>query len=319
MNLLRSCLWLPASTIDRAFLCHLDDNRFVLERVLPIEGRLDLRATLRPLHGVFRSDGWWFTDRTSAGPATLRVTRGSDGVRGTGWGPGAEVLIERLAGIVGLEDDPSAFTTEHPVVAALHRRNLGARMGRTGRVFAELVAAIAAQKVTAPEAHRAVRGLYRSFSEPAPGPGDGLLLPPDPEQIAAAPYWAFHEIHLEKRRADVLRTVASDALAINDLRNEAPGAAATRLAAYPGVGVWTIAETLVRSHGDADAVSVGDFHLKNSVVYHLTGRPRGTDEEMLELLEEFRPHRARVVRLLHQLGHAPKFGPRTTPRDITRY
>lgn len=295
------------------------DNRVVLERVLPIEGKLDLRATLRPLHGVFRPDGWWFTDRTSAGPATLRVARGSDGVRGSGWGPGAELLIERLGAIVGLEDDPTAFQTDHPVVAALHRRNLGARIGRTGRVFAELVAAIAAQKVTAPEAHRALRGLYQRFSEPAPGPGDGLLLPPDPDRIASAPYWSFHEIHLEKRRADVLRRVASDASKIDDLSSADPETAAALLTAYPGIGEWTIAETLVRSHGDADSVSVGDFHLKNSVVYHLTGRSRGTDEEMLELLEEFRPHRARVARLLHQLGHAPKFGPRTTPRDNTRY
>jgi hypothetical protein len=54
------------------------------------------------------------------------------------------------------------------------------------------------------------------------------------------------------------------------------------------------------------------------VVYHLTGRPRGSDEEMMELLEEFRPHRGRVSRLLHTLGHEPKFGPRMEPRDITR-
>jgi uncharacterized damage-inducible protein DinB len=40
---------------------------------------------------------------------------------------------------------------------------------------------------------------------------------------------------------------------------------------------------------------------------------------MVELLEEFRPHRGRVARLLHQLGHAPKYGPRTAPRNITRY
>jgi hypothetical protein len=39
---------------------------------------------------------------------------------------------------------------------------------------------------------------------------------------------------------------------------------------------------------------------------------------MLELLEPFRPHRGRVIRLLHTLGHEPKFGPRMAPRDITR-
>jgi hypothetical protein len=54
------------------------------------------------------------------------------------------------------------------------------------------------------------------------------------------------------------------------------------------------------------------------VVHHLTGRPRGTDEEMLELLDPFRPHRGRVTRLLHTLGHEPSFGPRLAPKDITR-
>jgi 3-methyladenine DNA glycosylase/8-oxoguanine DNA glycosylase len=79
-----------------------------------------------------------------------------------------------------------------------------------------------------------------------------------------------------------------------------------------------VSKTLSISPGDADQVDVGDFHLKHIVVYHLTGRPRGTDEEMLELLEPFRPHRGRVTRLLHTLGHEPSFGPRVAARDITR-
>jgi 3-methyladenine DNA glycosylase/8-oxoguanine DNA glycosylase len=78
-----------------------------------------------------------------------------------------------------------------------------------------------------------------------------------------------------------------------------------------------VAKTLVVSHGDPDQVEIGDFHTKHIVAHHLTGRSRGTDEEMLELLEPFRPQRARVIRLLHTLGHEPKFGPRTAPRDIT--
>ena len=79
-----------------------------------------------------------------------------------------------------------------------------------------------------------------------------------------------------------------------------------------------MAKTLTPSHGDPDRPEVGDFHLKHMVTFHHTGRPRGTDEEMLELLEPFRPHRGRVARLLHTLGHEPKFGPRMAARDITR-
>ena len=276
-----------------------------------------MRATLRPLHGRFRRDGWWHVARTGSGAGTLRITRDHDDVVGEAWGPGGEDLLERLPAISGLEDDPAQFMTDHPIVGELHRRNPGRRFGKTGRVFDALVVAICGQKVTGTEAAAAIRGLTRRFSEPAPGPAP-LRLPPDPAQMAEAPYWEFHPLHLEKRRADLLRRVAADAGAINALEAAPSEESRLRLGAYRGIAEWTTASTVGVSHGDADAVAVGDYHIKHTVVYHLTGRPRGTDEEMLELLEEFRPHRNRVVRLLHTLGHEPAFGPRSTPRNITR-
>ena len=87
----------------------------------------------------------------------------------------------------------------------------------------------------------------------------------------------------------------------------------------PGIGIWTSAETVVVSHGDPDALSVGDFHLKNIISWHLAGRPRGSDAEMEELLEEFRPQRARVARLVSLLGKAPAFGPRMPIRSFAGY
>jgi 3-methyladenine DNA glycosylase/8-oxoguanine DNA glycosylase len=90
-----------------------------------------------------------------------------------------------------------------------------------------------------------------------------------------------------------------------------PTDASAWLQKLPGIGPWTAAEIAVIAWGDADAVSVGDYHLKNVVSFAFTGAPRGTDDEMLALLEPFRPHRARVVRLLHAAGiKAPRFGPR---------
>jgi 3-methyladenine DNA glycosylase/8-oxoguanine DNA glycosylase len=116
----------------------------------------------------------------------------------------------------------------------------------------------------------------------------------------------------------VLRAVAASVERIDRLADAPSSDAAKALLAIPGVGPWTVAKTLAVSHGDADQVEVGDFHLKHMVVHHLTGRSRGSDEEMLELLEPFRPHRGRVTRLLHTLGHEPSFGPRLAPKDITR-
>jgi 3-methyladenine DNA glycosylase/8-oxoguanine DNA glycosylase len=73
----------------------------------------------------------------------------------------------------------------------------------------------------------------------------------------------------------------------------------------------------LRALGDPDAVSVGDFHLPNLVAFALAGEPRADDSRMLELLEPWRGHRARVIRLLESSGiAAPRFGPRTPTRDI---
>lgn len=286
-------------------------------RSIPIEVPLDLRETLRPLHGSFGDDGWWLAARTPEGPGTIRIRRTRTDLIGDAWGPGSTWLLDRLDALGGLVDDPGAFETHHPMVGELHRRNPGRRFGRTGLVFDALLVAVCGQKVTGTEAARAMRGLTRRFSEPAPGPNRGLRLPPDPQQMATAPYHAYHELHLEKRRADLLRQVAGRAADIEGLSGSEPDRAASALESFRGVSRWTSAKTLAISHGDPDQVPVGDFHIKHIVVHHLTGRDRGTDEEMLELLDEFRPHRGRVVRLLHTLGHEPKFGPRMTPRNIT--
>ncbi|HXV71744.1 MAG TPA: DNA-3-methyladenine glycosylase 2 family protein [Acidimicrobiia bacterium] len=285
---------------------------------LPIESVLDLRRTLRPLHGRFGPDGWWLPARTPDGAGTLRLRRTGQDLIGDAWGEGAGWLLDRVSAIAGLHDDPGSFETDHPVVSPLHRSHPGWRFGRTDLVFDSLVPTICAQKVTGMEAKRAMQGLYRRFSDPAPGPNPSLRLPPDPVRIADAPYYRFHELHLEKRRADLLRRVSGEADCIDRLAQISPRSAANHLERIPGISAWTSATTLAVSHGDPDQVPVGDFHIKHIVVHHLTGRDRGTDEEMLELLEPFRPHRGRVVRLLHTLGHEPKFGPRMAARNITR-
>jgi len=97
----------------------------------------------------------------------------------------------------------------------------------------------------------------------------------------------------------------------------APVAALARLRLVPGIGEWTAAEVAQRAWGDPDTVSVGDFHIHDQVVYALTGRPRGDDAEMLALLEPWRGHRQRVVRLIEVSGIAkPRFGPRHSPIDM---
>lgn len=231
------------------------------------------------------------------------------------WGPGAGWSLDRAPRLIGLDDSPEKFTTDDPVVGPLTRRHRGFRFGSTGLVVDALIRAVVAQKVAGKEASRSLRGLASRFSDEAPGPRK-LRLPPDPDRIAAAPYWEFHTIGLERRRTETLRRVAAERSRIERLTDADSIATRALLLRYRGVGEWTVAETIAVSHGDADAVSVGDFHHKNLVAWHLAGRPRGTDEEMLALLEPFRPHRGRVVRLLETLGHAPSYGPRMPLRSF---
>jgi 3-methyladenine DNA glycosylase/8-oxoguanine DNA glycosylase len=85
------------------------------------------------------------------------------------------------------------------------------------------------------------------------------------------------------------------------------------------VGPWTAAVTVAVSHGDPDAVPVGDWHAKHVVAWALAGRPRGTDEEMLELLAPYAGQRRRVLDLLGRDGWAaPRFGPGRRLIDVAR-
>ena len=85
----------------------------------------------------------------------------------------------------------------------------------------------------------------------------------------------------------------------------------------PGIGPWSAAEVSMIALGDSDAVSLGDYHLPHQVSWALAGEPRGTDDRMIQLLEPYRGHRARVIRLLTLGGiQAPRFGPRIRLRRI---
>lgn len=286
-----------------------------VEKTLAIEVPLDLRRTLQPLGGSFREDGWWLAARTPEGPATLHLRRDRSGVIARAWGRGGDWLMDRVASLVGLNDAPDTLVTDHPVISDLARRYRGYRFGATGLVFDALLRAVVEQKVTGQEAGRGLRELRLRFSEPAPG-ADFLRLPPDPGRLADLAYWDYHSVGIERRRADTIRRLAARHARIAALVDMAPAAARGFLESFPGVGEWTSAKTVAVSHGDADALAVGDYHYKNLVVWHLTGRPRGTDTEMVDLLEPYRPHRGRVVRLLATLGNAPAYGPRQPLRSF---
>src|ERR1700684_3673381 len=95
-----------------------------------------------------------------------------------------------------------------------------------------------------------------------------------------------------------------------------PADADRRLRSLPGIGVWTSAEVRQRACGDADAVSVGDYHLPSVVGWTLAGEP-ADDERMLELLAPYPGQRYRATRLIGLGGRAPEPRPRAPPPRLT--
>ena len=297
----------------------------MLARSFPVTGPLDLRKTLAPLgRGPgdrtirFAAGRAWRATRTGDGPATIALEHDGDELHAEAWGPGAERALDGVPALVGLAQAPPALGGAHPTIARLARRLPGVRIPRTGAVLESLVPAILEQKVIGEEARRALFALVRRYGEPAPGPPElGMWLPPSPASLAVLPYYAFHPLGVERRRADLIRRVAARSAWFEAIADMPLPEAHARLTAVPGIGPWTAAEVAVRALGDLDAVSVGDFHLPNLVAFALAGEPRATDARMLELLEPYRGQRAQVIRLLELSGiRPPRYGPRLSFRRI---
>ena len=170
------------------------------------------------------------------------------------------------------------------------------------------------QRVQGVDAFRSWRLLVTKFGTPAPGPApERMRVPPSAQVWRRIPSWEFHRANVDPGRARTVVGCAGRADSLERLTTAAP------LMSLPGVGVWTAAETAQRAFGDADALSVGDYHLSTMIGWTLLGHPID-DAAMEELLEPLRPHRYRAVRLLEVSGLAylPRRGARMPVQQISR-
>ena len=287
---------------------------------LPVDVALTLRPLQRggndPTHKRTPDGSSWRTTLTPLGPATTRITQRQGEVHAQAWGPGAEWAIAALPTLLGADDDWSGFVAGHPLLEQALRRHPGLRLPRTGRVMEVLVPAVIEQKVTGKEAFRGYAALVRRFGSPAPGPAPhGMRVPPAPETWRRIPSWEWHRAGVDPQRMRTVMGAARVAHRLEEVVALPREEALRRLRAVPGIGVWTAAEVVQRALGDGDEISVGDYHLAGFVGWALLGRPLD-DAGMVELLEPWRPHRQRVVRLLEVSGATkPRFGPRMPIQD----
>ncbi|MFG2128453.1 DNA-3-methyladenine glycosylase family protein [Streptomyces sp. NPDC048751] len=285
-----------------------------LVRTWAPDGPLDLGLVLGPLRRgpgdpTFRAtpDGSvWRTCLTPAGPGTLRVVALGGEVRGEAWGPGAEWLLETLPELLGAADDPSVFVPRHRIVALARHRRPGLRLTRSRRVLESLIPSILEQKVTTDEAYRAWRLLVRKYGEPAPGPApERMSVMPTPRTWALIPSWEWHRAGVDNKRASTILRAVRVAGRLEEAAGMEPAAARARLELVSGIGPWTSAETVQRSHGAADEVTTGDLHLPGIVGWALAGDRDADDAVMLSLLEPYAGQRHRAARLLLLSGVTP--------------
>lgn len=291
-------------------------------------GPIDIGATLRfvsvlPGDPTVRLRPGRF-DRATATPegaASLRLDWrvGSPELHAHAWGPGGDWLLERVGRLVGLDDDVTGFEPADEPLRGVWKRHRHHRITATGTLWHDLSWFIVQQRVTQADAARQWKELVRAHGEPAPGPVD-LLTPPSAGVLGETHYTEFHRFGIERQRSEYLRTAARLAPRFASAVDEPFAEIEPRLQTVRGLGPWTRSCLAATTWGDPDAVIVGDDGIPSVVTWFLAREERGTDARMLELLEPYRPHRARVVQLAMASGErAPRRRHRGHRHQIHRH
>lgn len=286
-----------------------------------VDFRPDLGTILRPMQRGrhdptlrFGPDGVWRTTSTPDGSVTQHLTVAKDQVTSRCWGPGAEWMIARTPDLVGAGDHTATAFDPLPGAVADGWRRLAQRwrVPRGHNVWESAVAAVLEQKVTGLEAKRAWAALARGYGDAAPGPAPaGMRVFPSPAVVRLIPSWVWRRNAVDRSRSDTIMRLAGVPHVLTRLPDVPPAEARRLLTAIRGIGDWTYAEIAQRALGDADAVSVGDFHLAKDIVYSVTGEFDGTDDQLLQVLAPYEGHRYRAVRVFEMAGaQQPRRGPR---------
>ena len=258
-------------------------SRRVIERRLPAPPAYRFSATVGQLSlgrhdpaARFIDGAYWLATPTPGGPASLRLHREGATLVATGYGPGAEWVVDHADAIAGLRDRLDGFdalAAAHPVVADLARTYRGVRLPATGQVFPRVLRAVFSRRSPARRRTGRTRRPCAASGPRRPARCDRLCCRPTPER------WP------PRRTGSSTRSGWSSGAPTRSAGSppgrpagavRGPAEVTARLTAIPGVGPWTAAEVVRIAFGDPDAVSVGDYHIPNTVAWALAGEPAAT-------------------------------------------
>jgi 3-methyladenine DNA glycosylase/8-oxoguanine DNA glycosylase len=279
---------------------------------LRAQGQAQTRVSIFPMHfsRTFSMQGLGPYDPTTesetnlfrkaffyrGAPATLEFRRDPEGLLLTAYAPDAEALLEETLAGLRQDDRYRSFATVDSGIWRLHRSQPGLRLLRFPWLYEMTCSAILQQRIRTVDAMRDWRHITQRWGVGAPL---GLRAFPSAEILARVAQFELQALDIDAQRVRTLLRFAQESrfvplrttLGFDELRQ--------RLIRIPGIGPWTTESVLGYGAGDADAAIPGDLHLPHLVCYALAGEIPGSDERMMELLEPFRGHRFRIIRLIY--------------------
>jgi 3-methyladenine DNA glycosylase/8-oxoguanine DNA glycosylase len=261
---------------------------FAMQRLGPYDPTADLS------HDCFRKAFYY---RGEA--AAIEICRDGDALQVTAYASDAQQLLDET--VAGLEQDDRYFdfATDDRGILRLHRLLPGMRLLRVPWLYDMTCSAILQQRIRTVDAMRDWRRITHRWGGHAPM---GLRAFPPPEVLAQVPRFELEHMGIDAKRAAALLKFAKELRFVRFKAGMDFETLRQLLLKVPGIGPWTAESVLGYGAGDVDAAIPGDLHLPRVVCYALAGEHDGTDERMMELLEPFRGHRFRIIRLVSASG-----------------
>ncbi len=255
---------------------------------------------------------------TPDGPVGLRVSREAETLEISASGPGTSWITPHLGGLFGLEFQPPKLSGLRKLRQIAYDLR-GLRLVRVPAIYTPLVQIILQQLISYRDACHGWRQLAKRYGEPVPG-HDDLWFPPTPAVIAKLHSHHFVECGIlpqHGRRIVEVSRAADRIEAAWDAGKDRDAAdrLSTLLQSLPGIGPWTVGLLRGGALGDADAELLCDYSMPKFVSYFfeedLPRADEANDDDMLRLLEPYRPHRFYVLTLINRGAKKP---PRRGPR-----